>query len=535
MSRPQDITTMQGFAGNESVNFLSDDNDVFVEQVRQRFERYFLPRFGPLWRSMLLQEKENVDSNMDENLYTDYDMAPKVSQGSADFLDAIARKRPVTISVGSPLHDEDCRCGCELPVLDEIIHPNDQSSNVLDDDDSSGQLEISSSQHWTGTFLQEQETTDDDSSDIGKYEEISSDNSKASGDSNQTYDSVFNFDQFRKHLPDTSSGDNSKGGETNSKSNTKGKRQTKQGYADVKEVKDSVALTNENENDNEFDTVGDTESDSEPGTIEIVSSDADESDFEMENRLTENYLKKPSKKTIDNQFVFQRYRDQLTKTTFNEFNRTVFGGALSAVEVNWSKKLKTTAGLTRLRRCKANAKPGVPLKRLACIELSTKVVDSEERLRSTLLHELVHAAVWIVDGVEKPPHGPNFRKWARIAMSRIPNMKVTTTHSYEIDYKYIWKCSNPKCASTVKRHSKSFDPSRYRCGKCKGDFVEAHAFSKSQSQPSAYNTFVKEHSKLVRESLLEAQRKDGIRSPTVSQVDVMKNCAKLWRQQKSNN
>ena len=32
--------------------------------------------------------------------------------------------------------------------------------------------------------------------------------------------------------------------------------------------------------------------------------------------------------------------------------------------------------------------------RVATIELSTKVIDDEERLRSTLLHEMCHAAQW---------------------------------------------------------------------------------------------------------------------------------------------
>ena len=39
--------------------------------------------------------------------------------------------------------------------------------------------------------------------------------------------------------------------------------------------------------------------------------------------------------------------------------------------------------------------------RVATIELSTKVIDDEERLRSTLLHEMCHAAQWLVDGVHK--------------------------------------------------------------------------------------------------------------------------------------
>jgi predicted SprT family Zn-dependent metalloprotease len=262
--------------------------------------------------------------------------------------------------------------------------------------------------------------------------------------------------------------------------------------------------------------------------------------MEEENRWVEpnrsvETTKQPRKKAVKGRLQFPKIRDQLTAAFFSEFDRKAFHGATSNVEIVWNKKLTTTAGLTRLRRCKANMTPGVPLKRLACIELSTKVVDSEERLRTTLLRELVHAVVWIVDGVDKPPHGSHFKKWARVAMNRIPDVKVTTTHSYEIDYKYIWKCSNLECTSIVKRHSKSFDTARYRCGKCKGTFVATHAFgssSRSQSRPSAYNIYVKEQTKGVREKLQRAQKRRGVQNPKVSQAEVMKECARLWRESK---
>eukprot|EP00804_Cyclotella_cryptica_P009637 CCRYP_006303-RA/>CCRYP_006303-RA protein AED:0.49 eAED:0.29 QI:0/0/0/1/0/0/2/0/162 len=40
--------------------------------------------------------------------------------------------------------------------------------------------------------------------------------------------------------------------------------------------------------------------------------------------------------------------------------------------------------------------------RVATIELATKVIDNEERLRLMLLHEMCHAASWLVDGVPRP-------------------------------------------------------------------------------------------------------------------------------------
>lgn len=60
----------------------------------------------------------------------------------------------------------------------------------------------------------------------------------------------------------------------------------------------------------------------------------------------------------------------------------------------------------------------------ARIELSTKVVDTYEKLRQTLCHEMCHAAAWIVNHVSKPPHGGQFRHWAAIAMRRFGDLKV---------------------------------------------------------------------------------------------------------------
>ena len=41
----------------------------------------------------------------------------------------------------------------------------------------------------------------------------------------------------------------------------------------------------------------------------------------------------------------------------------------------------------------------------ARVELSSKVVDCEDRLQRTLAHELCHVAAWLLDQVSKPPHG----------------------------------------------------------------------------------------------------------------------------------
>ncbi len=232
--------------------------------------------------------------------------------------------------------------------------------------------------------------------------------------------------------------------------------------------------------------------------------------------------------------AFKNNRQELSARYFQEYQSVAFQGKLQSVQVVWSNKLRTTAGLTRLQKRQVDFTPGFASTRCATIELSTKILDNPERLRATLLHEMVHAAAWVIDGVSKPPHGPCFKKWANIAMKLIPGVEVTTTHDYHIQYKYAWACTTPSCKFFIQRHSRSVDIQRQFCPKCRGQLLEVDAgnhtstsdgqkMPKKRAPPSEYNLFFKEHSKAVRERLL----KQG--PCNVSQVEVVKECARLWQ------
>lgn len=127
-----------------------------------------------------------------------------------------------------------------------------------------------------------------------------------------------------------------------------------------------------------------------------------------------------------------------------------------------------------------------------------------------------------------------------MAMRKIPGSKVTTTHDYQIEYKYAWACSNPSCKFLVQRHSRSVDTIRQCCGRCRGRLIEVEVPRSSQGNiqktpkkrapPSEYNLFVKEHSKAIRERLTsKAQRGAKV----ISQAEVIKECARLWHEQKA--
>ena len=216
----------------------------------------------------------------------------------------------------------------------------------------------------------------------------------------------------------------------------------------------------------------------------VIDDSDDDTDAEPNQQVIQRIprQKGPAKKKSIN---FKRNRDVITKENFKEFNKKVFKGALGAVEVQWSTRLTKTAGLTRLKR----QGKGPDQRRIAAIELSTKLIDQEDRLRSTLMHEMCHAAAWLVDAVHKPPHGSCFKKWADTGMRKINGMLVTTTHSYVTNtYKFAWACTTEGCPVTYQRHSRSVDPDRHRCGKCKGKLIEIEirGSSKDVSNTNGY-------------------------------------------------
>jgi len=272
-----------------------------------------------------------------------------------------------------------------------------------------------------------------------------------------------------------------------------------------------------------------------PNTVTLILDDSDSSNVKpVHHRMPRSAPKQSKSKPLN----FKRNRENITNETFHEFNTSIFKGALSGVDIQWSTRLTKTAGLTRLKR---RSKDGNAV-RIAAIELSTKLIDGEDRLRSTLCHEMCHAAQWLVDNVAKPPHGSCFKKWAGLSMRKINGMLVTTTHDYVTNsFKFAWACSAEGCPVVIQRHSRSLDPDRHCCGKCKGKFVEIEVPStlsaddvakngftpKKKKKVSGFSLFVQANSAGVR-ATLQAQSYDK----KIAQTEVMKECGRLWRDKK---
>ncbi|KAL4996055.1 SprT-like family-domain-containing protein [Aspergillus recurvatus] len=190
------------------------------------------------------------------------------------------------------------------------------------------------------------------------------------------------------------------------------------------------------------------------------------------------------------------------KTAFAEDFLKVLDDAVSGGEVQrrsaetggvrivWSKTLQTTAGRANWKRDRSvidtrsmspadassssgNEAPSMTTKNYATIELAERIIDDEDRLINTLAHEYCHLANYIVSNVRNQPHGASFQAWGRKCKQALKEhpiyggrIEVTTKHNYKIDYKYVWTCVD--CCQNYGRHSKSIDPGRHRCGKCKG-------------------------------------------------------------------
>ncbi|CAL1269268.1 unnamed protein product [Larinioides sclopetarius] len=113
--------------------------------------------------------------------------------------------------------------------------------------------------------------------------------------------------------------------------------------------------------------------------------------------------------------------------------------------------------------------PGSPIfskNRTLLNKHASESAAADDRLRDTLLHEMCHAAVWVVNK-QKDNHGPLWQTWASRCNLILPNVDVPTRcHNYEINYKFTYRCKN--CPWKVGRHSKCSKLLESKCPKCHG-------------------------------------------------------------------
>ena len=216
-------------------------------------------------------------------------------------------------------------------------------------------------------------------------------------------------------------------------------------------------------------------------------------------------------------------RDALTLSLYAEYNATVFknrlppasmirssdyssgsgsGAAdtsvdLTAILIEWRGRLVKTAGLTFTR---TNAATNT---RCARVALSVTVLDSPARLATTLLHELCHAAAWVIDGVNRPPHGRVFNAWGALATAVYQKRTVTTCHSYQIAARFLFACDDAACGTAIGRHSKGSGVKGGPGGACKacGRGVMRLVNAAPPRTPSSYQAFLSRHRATVSAEL----------------------------------
>jgi predicted SprT family Zn-dependent metalloprotease len=227
------------------------------------------------------------------------------------------------------------------------------------------------------------------------------------------------------------------------------------------------------------------------------------------NELTRNLKTREAKK------LFAMKKNYIAETFLRELDENITNGEVSniasstgGVKIIWSKKLNTTAGRANWKRetmrstiIGADGKPetNTTYRHHASIELAEKVINDEERLLNVIAHEFCHLANFMVSGIRNNPHGKEFKTWAAKCSQQFGDrgIQVTTKHSYDIDYKYVWECTN--CGTEFKRHSKSIDPSKHQCGSCKSKLVQIKPVPRANAIASDYQLFLKENMKKVKE------------------------------------
>lgn len=208
----------------------------------------------------------------------------------------------------------------------------------------------------------------------------------------------------------------------------------------------------------------------------------------------ETPLKSPSKTAIRKAEIAQRKAAAARKKEFDDrktsfaqefllaLDEAVSGGQINelaqstgGVKIEWSKTLRSTAGRAKWKQERFKQEGGnFRYVQHASIELAERIIDDENRLLNTLAHEYCHLANYMISQIRDQPHGTSFKEWGRKCVDAVKQhpiykhypIEVSTKHSYEIDYKYVWLCID--CGHKYGRHSKSIDPANARCSLCKG-------------------------------------------------------------------
>lgn len=158
---------------------------------------------------------------------------------------------------------------------------------------------------------------------------------------------------------------------------------------------------------------------------------------------------------------FMNKRKELVVDLLQIFGNEIFDRhMIDNVTVTWSDRLLSTAGLT-MHRMDDDLFP-----RKTKIKLSSKILTDCQRLTCTLLHELAHAAVWLIDG-RRDGHGLYWKRWISKINAKYPTLpNISRCHTYQINFKYKYVCET--CGRCRYYHRTRDFSNTTPCRLCKG-------------------------------------------------------------------
>jgi len=150
---------------------------------------------------------------------------------------------------------------------------------------------------------------------------------------------------------------------------------------------------------------------------------------------------------------------------WTDLNARYFGGGLPSIEIVWSARLTSSAGMF--------VSHAGPRSRRRLIRLSTPLLQnlSERELLTTLAHEMIHQ--WQFDvRKRRPDHGPDFLE--KMDAMNHDGLKITIHHTLDEEVSafmtYAWRCL--ECGQDYQRQRRTIRPKDHRCGACRGPLGE---------------------------------------------------------------
>ena len=159
---------------------------------------------------------------------------------------------------------------------------------------------------------------------------------------------------------------------------------------------------------------------------------------------------------------------------WTDLNARYFGGALPPIEILWSSRLTSSAGMfVSHAGPRSRDEPSETGRPRRLIRLSTPLLQnlSGRELLSTLAHEMIHQ--WQFDvRRRRPDHGADFLEKME-AMNR-DGLKITIHHTLDEEVSafmtYAWRCL--ECGQDYQRQRRTIRPKDHRCGSCRGPLGE---------------------------------------------------------------